>query len=71
VQYVERIDDRRATESTTRLAERTSYEIQPGDSLWDIARQHGTTVEALREVNGLDGNRIYAGQVIDLPAGSR
>ncbi len=71
VDYVARIDGGRATESVTRFAEHTSYEIQPGDSLWDIARQHGTTVEALREVNGLDGNRIYAGQVIDLPAGSR
>lgn len=65
-QYVER----RATESEARLAERMAYEIQSGDSLWDIARQHGTTVDQIQAVNGIDdGSQIYAGQVIDVPLG--
>ena len=43
------------------------YIVQPGDTLWSIARQFGTTVEALRRANGLDGNLIWPGQVLYLP----
>jgi len=50
-----------------RVADRLAYTVQRGDSLWEIARSHGTSVENLRSVNGLRGNRIYAGQVIDVP----
>jgi LysM repeat protein len=45
--------------------------IRPGDTLWDLAREHGTTVDALRELNGLPGNGlIYAGRTLQLPTGS-
>lgn len=67
-QYASYVDNLLARE-TTRLAERFAYTIQPGDSLWEIARQHGTTVDEIQAVNGIDGNRIYAGQVIDVPLG--
>ncbi len=46
------------------------YKVRRGDSLWGIARAHGTTVEQIRAFNRLDGNRIFAGQVIDVPLGS-
>ena len=46
------------------------YEVRNGDSLWTIAKAHGTTVDRLRNLNGIRGSRIYAGQVIDVP-GSR
>jgi hypothetical protein len=52
-----------------RLGDRMAYTIQPGDSLWEIARDHGTTVDEIQAVNGIDGSRIYVGQVIDLPLG--
>lgn len=54
---------------TAQLAERAAYTIQTGDSLWEIARQHGVSVDDLQAVNGIDGSRIYAGQVIDVPLG--
>jgi hypothetical protein len=68
-QYVAYVDNLLARE-TTRLGDRMAYTIQAGDSLWEIARQHGTTVDEIQAVNGIDGNRIYAGQVIDVPLGS-
>ena len=46
------------------------YRVRRGDSLWKIARAHGTTVDELREYNGISGNRIFVGQVIDVPQGS-
>jgi LysM repeat protein len=45
--------------------------IRPGDTLWDLARQHGTTVSELKRLNDLPGNgAIYAGDTLRLPGGS-
>jgi LysM repeat protein len=42
--------------------------IKPGDSLWELARSHHTTVAALRKLNDLPGNgTIYTGQLLKLP----
>lgn len=51
---------------------RTSlYIIEKGDSLWRIARRHGTTVRALAEANGLNPDRVLrVGTVLQVPGGS-
>jgi len=41
--------------------------VQPGDSLWRIAREHGTTVEELKRVNGLTADAVQLGQRLILP----
>ncbi len=44
------------------------YEVRSGESLWGIARQHGTTVEQLRSKNGISpSSRIQPGQVLAVP----
>ena len=45
-----------------------SYRVRRGDSLLRIARQHGTTVAAIRAKNGIRGDRIRAGQTLRIPA---
>ncbi|HVS03141.1 MAG TPA: LysM peptidoglycan-binding domain-containing protein, partial [Thermoanaerobaculia bacterium] len=45
-----------------------SYQVRHGDSLWGIARRHGTTVSLLREANGLSSDRLRPGQVLAIPA---
>ncbi len=67
-QYAVYVDNLMARQ-TTRVGDRMAYTIQVGDSLWEIAREYGTTVDEIQAVNGIDGSRIYAGQVIDLPLG--
>ncbi|HSJ15104.1 MAG TPA: DUF5715 family protein [Longimicrobiales bacterium] len=44
------------------------YRVNRGDTLWTIARRHGTTVEQLKELNQLRTSRIAAGQVLTVPA---
>ncbi|GAA2604260.1 hypothetical protein GCM10010399_39000 [Dactylosporangium fulvum] len=47
--------------------------VQPGDTLWEIARRHAgsrgrdATVEDIRRLNNLDGYGIDAGQRLILP----
>ncbi|WP_018466237.1 septal ring lytic transglycosylase RlpA family protein [Calidithermus timidus] len=40
------------------------YRVQKGDTLYSIARRHGTTVEALKALNGLRSDVIKVGQVL-------
>jgi LysM repeat protein len=44
------------------------YEIQPGDTLIEIAAAYGLPILAIMEKNGIvDQNTIFAGQILELP----
>lgn len=45
------------------------YTIKSGDTLWALARRHGTTVDELMRLNPQikDRNKIYAGRSLELP----
>lgn len=45
----------------------TIYTVKSGDSLWRIAQNNGTTVNALKTANGLTGDLILIGQTLKLP----
>lgn len=45
------------------------YRVQSGDSLWEIARAHRTSVQRIRRENGLRSDRIRPGQVLTVPVG--
>ena len=44
------------------------YVVQPGDTLYDLARRFGTTVDAIVAANDIqDPNLIYVGQMLRIP----
>ena len=47
----------------------STYVVQPGDTLFRIALNHGTTVQAMMDANPVvtDPTRIYVGQMLVLP----
>jgi LysM repeat protein len=44
-----------------------SYLVQPGDSLYQIARKFNTTVAEIKAVNNLQSDVIYVGQRLNIP----
>jgi LysM repeat protein len=46
----------------------TTYVVQRGDRLGEIARRYGVDLSVLARINGIsDINRIYVGQVLTIP----
>ena len=45
----------------------TSYTVRRGDTLSEIAEQFSLSVTELKSINGLQGNTIQGGQVLELP----
>jgi LysM repeat protein len=45
----------------------TLYTVKRGDSLARIARQHGTTIKAIKTANGLKSDLLPAGRKLKLP----
>lgn len=45
-----------------------TYTIVSGDTLYEISKKYGTTIEAIAELNGIaNPNAIYVGQIIKIP----
>jgi LysM repeat protein len=43
------------------------YTIKAGDSLWGIARKFGTSVNAVKETNGMTNDTIIEGRSLIIP----
>ena len=53
---------------TVAVVAAATYVVQPGDTLWRISRQFGTTVDAIVQANNIPNpNLIYVGQVLEIP----
>ncbi len=42
--------------------------VQPGDTLWSLARRHRTTVSKLRQTNQLKSEVVNVGSILKIPA---
>ena len=49
-------------------AKRGRHVIQSGDTLSQIAQQYQVSVNELRDANGLRGDRLQVGQVLNIPS---
>lgn len=73
-QYLAYIGERPSSRASSqgRTASRssgTTYRVRRGDSLWAIARRHGTSVERIKDANDINSSRLIAGQLIVIPTG--
>lgn len=60
-----------STPSTASVEADRSYTIQPGDTLYKIAQQHGTTVQAIANANNItDPSQLRVGQELIVKGGS-
>jgi lysozyme len=56
------------TKPTGSIKKGGTYTIQKGDTLSDIALSAGVAINDLRELNGINGDMILAGEEIDIPS---
>lgn len=54
--------------SGTTSAPYFEYTVRSGDTLWLLARRYDTTVDAIKNLNGLTGDILNIGQVLRIPA---
>ncbi len=47
-----------------------THTVQPGDNLFRISLQFGTSIQAIQQANGLTSSIIYVGQVLTIPGTS-
>ena len=43
------------------------YIVKKGDTMWDIAKRHGSTIELIKRVNEMEDEKIIPGQKIFIP----
>lgn len=54
----------------TKTGQSKQYKVRSGDTLWSIAKRYNTSVSRIRNANGLSGNALQAGQVLEVPSDS-
>jgi LysM repeat protein len=60
-------------EAATPAGSAPTIVVQPGDTLWSIAAHYAPgpdpfgTIEQIRQLNGLDGYTVHAGETLVLP----
>jgi len=66
-----------AGNATNEVAETADYRVQLGDTLWEIAAEHGPEgvdrrriVAAIERINSVSASTLQAGQIIEIPVGS-
>ena len=45
----------------------TTHIVAKGDSLWGLARKYGTTLEAIKQANGMTSDTVVLGTTLQIP----
>lgn len=59
-----------AVKAAPSVEKKIVYKVQPGDSLWKIARKHKVSVESIMKANQLQSDRLKLGKELVIPASS-
>ena len=65
--YASTYTQSKTTGKTNLSAGKKTYHIRSGDSLWQISKEHNTTIEKLKKANKLTTNVIKTGQILIIP----
>ena len=52
---------------STSVALANTHTVSQGETLYRISKIYGSTVEGIKNVNGLDSNLIHPGEVLNIP----
>lgn len=55
------------TSGSSKVTSGSEYRVKSGDSLEKIAKDHGTTTDAIKKANNLSKDVIYPGQKLEIP----
>lgn len=67
VTYVAALEEGGGTESSDTVVAVSRYTVRRGDTLWHIARRHGTSIDRIKAANAIRSSRIRPGQVLEIP----
>lgn len=56
--------------SLSSISAQATVAVQPGDTLWALAKRYNTTIEAILQTNGLTGQDLMPGAILTLPTES-
>ena len=63
-----------ASQATGEVTDTFDYRVRPGDTLWQIAEDHGpenrdprAVIATIERINDLNGGILQAGQVLEIP----
>jgi LysM repeat protein len=62
------VSSKRQMKAEDRMVGTDLIVVQRGDSLWQLARTYGTSVNELKQINGLTHHTIVAGQFLKIPS---
>lgn len=65
---LEAIDKAAAAPAISQI-EMVPHKVQPGDSLWKIARQYATSIGSIRSANKLANDMLQLGSTLNIPKG--
>lgn len=58
-----------ATATASTASREVKHEVRPGETLWRIAQRYQTSVDTLRNENGISGDLLAVGQLLRVPIG--
>ncbi|HVX39726.1 MAG TPA: DUF5715 family protein [Gemmatimonadaceae bacterium] len=67
--YVAQLEGESRPAASAAATSVATYRVRTGDTLWDIARAHDTTVAAIRSLNHLESSVIQPGDKLLVPTG--